>query len=209
MRYCPFCVLSWIERASVAADIKLATAERRRLIAGLLARQHLILSGPAGIGKRQLAQTLALAMAQGRKDQVRKIQGHPWWATETGDLAYYIDLQIQFSMWRLEDFIVPVLQRSQPGSQHDQEVGDYAVCIERMSPVEIDLYFDKFPRWLLWTKRGNRDVVPLRLIGTVDSTTELNLSDRILETAAAVHLEGTASDSLGPTAAGSGRQLEQ
>lgn len=61
---CPPCVAAWVDRASAAPGLKLTDLERRRLIAALLTRPHLILSGPAGAGKRRLASALALAIAQ-------------------------------------------------------------------------------------------------------------------------------------------------
>jgi len=168
----------------------LTAPERRRLIAALLTRPHLILSGPAGIGKRRLAHALALCMAQGRQSQVRTIQGHPWWATETGDTGYYVSLQTEFSVWRLDDFVESILYRTplSAGIHGDRESSTYVVCVERMSPVEIDLYFSKFLQWLLWMGLDANGTVPLRLIGTYDSSIPPGLDHRILRVAALVHL---------------------
>ena len=81
----------------------------QQLVAALLSRQHLILSGRAGIGKRQLAHSLALSIAEGRQDHVRLIQGHPWWAARTGNVGFFVNLQTQFSVWQLAIFIEAVL----------------------------------------------------------------------------------------------------
>lgn len=193
MQLCPFCTTTWVDRACAAAEIRLTAPERRRLIAALLARPHLILSGPAGIGKRRLVHALALSMTQGRQSQVRTIQGHPWWATETGDIGYYVNLQTEFSVWRLDDFMESILHRMpiSSGIHGDRESSTYVVCVERMSPVEIDLYFSKFLRWLLWMGLDAHRTVPLRLIGTYDSSMPPGLDHRILRVAALVHLGST------------------
>jgi len=191
MQLCPFCTTTWVDRACAAAEIRLTAPERRRLIAALLARPHLILSGPAGIGKRRLAHALALSMTQGRQSQVRTIQGHPWWAAQTGNIAHYVNLQTEFNTWRLADFLKFALHNRQPLSLRQAErddAGDYVVCVERMSPVEIDLYFSKFLRWLLWMRQDAHRTVPLRLIGTYDSSIPPGLDHRILRVAALVHL---------------------
>ncbi|MCZ7574304.1 MAG: hypothetical protein M5U01_37615 [Ardenticatenaceae bacterium] len=187
---CPPCVAAWVERASAAPGLRLTDLERRRLIAALLTRPHLILSGPAGAGKRRLASALALAIAQGEPGHVRVIQGHPWWAARTDDVAYYVDLQTEFSTWRLADFLESIMtaRRRSPRSQAEGDRGDYVVCVERMSPVEIDFYFGVVTRWLRRSAQDQAGAVPLRLIGTYDSQIPPDLYDPILSVAAVVHL---------------------
>ncbi len=191
MQRIPFCTITWGDRACARTGVRRTHLERRRLIAALLSRQHLILSGRSGIGKRQLAHALALSIAGGRQDYVRLIQGHPWWAADTGDVARYVGLQTEFNMWRLADFLGFALNGRQPFSRSrvERDVGDYVVCIERMSPVEIDSYFGMLAQWLLEGALDQTGPVSLRLIGTYDSDTPPDLDGRIRRVAALVHLD--------------------
>ncbi len=191
MQRCPFCVITWVDDAGAVAGTELTALERRRLIAALLSRQHLILSGRSGIGKRQLAYALALSIAGGRQDFVRLIQGHPWWAANTGNIARYVGLQTEFNTWRLADFLGFALNGRLPfsPSRVETHVGDYVVCIERVSPVEVDSYFGALAQWLLGGALDQIGPVSLRLIGTIDSETPPDLDGRIQRVAALVHLD--------------------
>ena len=189
MQHCPFCITVWVDRACAGAGLRLTDLERRRLIAAMLARQHLILSGRSGIGKRRLAHALALSITGGRRNYVCVIQGHPWWAASTGDIARYVGLQTKFSTWRLADFIEFARHGTQLASQiQAMRDDDYVVCVERMSPVEIDFYFGGLSQWLLKGAPDQAVFVSLRLIGTYDSDTPPDLDDRILRVTALVHL---------------------
>jgi hypothetical protein len=191
MQRCPFCTSTWVDRAYAETGVRMTDLVRRRLIAALLSRRHLILSGQSGIGKRQLAQTLALSIAGGRQDNVRLVQGHPWWAADTGDVARYIGLQTEFNMWRLADFLGFALNGRQPFSRSrvESDVGEYVVCMERMSLVEIDSYFGVLAQWLLEGALDQTGPASLRLIGTYDSDTPPDLDGRIRRVAALVHLD--------------------
>lgn len=183
-------ITMWVDHARAATGIRMTTVERRQLIAALRSRQHLILSGPADIGKRQLAKALAFSMAERQRKRVRLIQGHPWWATGTGDVAHFVNLQMEFSVWRLIDFMESAGNGTRLSSQiqTDRKGGDYVACIERMSPVEIDFYFGVFSQWLRRNRPDKDAALTLRLIGTFDSRKPPNLDRRILCEAAVVHL---------------------
>lgn len=193
MQRSPSCATTWVDRACAATNVRLADRERRRLIAALLSRQHLILSGPAGIGKRRLAYALALSIVGGRDSHVCLIQGHPWWASKTNDVAYFVNLQAEFSQWRLAYFVEPLLHGKQPASQVrvEEDNGDYVACIEQMSPVELDFYFKVVWQCLLKSSPNQPGNVPLRLIGTYDIRTPPDLDAQIRRFAALVHLSST------------------
>lgn len=181
-------ITMWVDHARAATGIRMTTTERRQLIAALRSRQHLILSGPADIGKRELAKALAFSMAQRQRKRVRLIQGHPWWAAGTGDIARFVNLQMEFSVWRLIDFMESAGTRLSSQIQADRKGEDYVACIERMSPVEIDFYFGVFSQWLRKDRPDQAATLSLRLIGTFDSRKPPNLDRRILCEAAVVHL---------------------
>lgn len=190
---CPFCGTQWVDHALAVTGITLTDLERGRLLAALLTRPHLILSGPVGSGKCRLASALALAICQGRQHQVRLIQGHPWWAARTGQVARYVGMQSNLSAWRLADFIVSVLHRPQLAAGG----GVYVAYVERMSPVEIELYFGRLALSLRQTSTNDGKPVPLRLIGTYDSQCKPDLAARILRTTALVHVGGAQDDQPG------------
>ncbi len=64
----------------------LADLVRRRLIASLLSRPHLILSGVPGIGKMRLARALAVSGVGGLEDRVCRLIG-----TYDADLPLALD----------------------------------------------------------------------------------------------------------------------
>lgn len=181
---CPFCATAWVEQACVESGIAITALAQRRLIAALLSHRHLIVSGPAGIGKERLIQALARAVTQGRRRNIQEIQGHPWWAAGTGDVARYVDLQTEFSLWRLLEFVESALDVS--SRKPPQE---YVACIQRMSPVEVSLYFEKFLGWLAGLTRGRRAPLSLRLFGTYDSQDRPLLGDRERSQFGLVHLD--------------------
>jgi hypothetical protein len=203
---CHSCVTSWVDRAVGLAGVELDDVARRRLIAALLSRPHLILSGPPGIGKEQLIRALALAGVDGQRDRICRLQGHPWWATDTADIGRFVELQTDFSLWRLAYFAHSVVDgpakatqgtETGPGrrASHNRKkvqsaasVCAYIACIERISPVEIELYFRVVAQWLVRNSKGASRSVPLRLLGTFDGTGSPDLDDQVLQATALVHL---------------------
>jgi len=190
---CSFCVTRWVEEACFAANVGLTALEQQRLTAALLARRHLILSGPTGTGKCRLAHALALAIAHGQQTHVRLIQGHPWWAARTGDVAHFVAIQTELSMSRLVDFVEAILQNKgrshSPAVQTGEDREDYVACVERMSPVEVHTYFGTLVRELLRQAQDGKVTAPLRLFGTYDSDRPPQLDELVLQVAALVHLE--------------------
>ncbi len=174
---------TWVDRVLSETGIRLTDLERRQLMAALASRPHLILSGPGGMGKSRLARSLARCITDGRPGHVCTIQGHPWWAAGTGDVAYFIHLQTAFSAWRLAHFMESV-----PHGAHGTEA--YVICVERMSLAEIDCYFEVLLPRLAWEARSEMHSASLRWIGTYDSYTPPELGPRVRRMAALVHLGG-------------------
>lgn len=190
-QHCSACVIGLVERICAKTGIRLADEIRCQLIAGLLARRHLILSGPSATGKCALARSLALSLADGREDRVCSVLGHPWWAGGTGDVAYYANMQMAYSEWRVVYFLANVLANGEnaQGKRSVDQAGNYVVWIERMSPAEIDLYFGLLPYRLVAVQQGTRRGIPVRFIGTYDSDTLPTLDARTLQVVALVHVD--------------------
>lgn len=189
-RDCPHCVSNWVDLAIMNSRVVLTAKERRQLIAALLARRHLLLTGAAGVGKRRLAQALADVMTDGQSDRVRVLQGHPWWADQTGDVTSYVTAQMNYSIWRLEDFVanaVSSINRGRTQSAVMEMI--FALVVERMSPVETDYYFHLFN-----TGEGStfftsgRISGVLKVLGTCDANEPPDLPDELERTVARIHL---------------------
>jgi hypothetical protein len=208
---CTFCVTQWVDLSLAAAKVQVTDLERRQLIATLLSRPHLILSGPPGVGKGQLVRTLALVGVEGERDRVCWLRGHPWWAANTASVGRFVELQTDLSLSRLAHFANSArdaeessLRYGGTGSfkaanRNGREAGPmhgvcaFVACVERVSPVEIELYFRVVAEWLVTNGKGAKGAssfVPLRLVGTYDGTTPPNLDDRILRVTGLVHLSG-------------------
>lgn len=187
---CPLCATEWVDQACLSTGIRLTGAARRQLIAGLLAHRHLILSGPSGVGKTRLSDALALCMVQGRTNCVRSIQGHPWWAAHTQDVARFVTMQTDHSVWRLADFVecIEWEQTSPAPAATDSDTQEHVALVYEMSPVEIELYFGRFLWWLNGRRQHGGSPIPLRLVGTYTTDSPPLLDDHILRLAALVHL---------------------
>jgi hypothetical protein len=210
MLRCTFCVTNWVDRTIELAGVELAGLARRRLIAALLSRVHLILSGSPSIGKRQVASALALSAVGGQSDRVCWVQGHPWWAANSGDVSRFVELQTDFSLWRLAQFAdsslhggspicsplahppgfhVGLCEKATEANGEGIAACRQVACVERMSPLEIELYFWIVARWLVQNGGGGFGPLPLRLVGTYDSRVAPALDEKIGRLVALVHLE--------------------
>ncbi|MCL7453092.1 MAG: hypothetical protein M8467_08580, partial [Anaerolineae bacterium] len=63
------------------------------------------------------------------------------------------------------------------------------VCVERMSPVEIELYFEVVAQWLLQKHEGEARPLLIRLVGTYDTGVPPTLDEQVGRLVALVHLE--------------------
>jgi hypothetical protein len=172
--------------------IQLAGEQRRQLIAGLLARRHLVLSGPREGGKSELARALARSMTAAESGRVCALQGHPWWASQTGNVSGYASMQSAYTTWRLVYFLASAADRGEDPETIPEGTlpCGQVVCDERMGPAELDFYFGVLPYRLLRNRRGQVRPWSVRFIGTYDSDEPPDLGQRVLRVAALVHLNG-------------------
>lgn len=185
----PLQTAALVDRASDETGITVLDTERRRLIGALLSRPHLILSGDASVPKSELAYHLSVLIANQDDNNVCVLQGHPWWAAKTGNVSQYVELQMQFSAYRLAEFMECALRdRKRCADQRNSRGGDYVACVQGMSAAEINFYFGGLSRHIL----GGVDSADLRIIGTYDADTPPELDKSISHVAAVVHLSSVA-----------------
>jgi len=189
---CPTCAIHWVDQAVAQSGVCLTDGERRQIIAGLLSRPHLLLCGPSGTGKRRLADALAQSIAGKQGDRVRILQGHPWWATATGDVSAFVTAQMNYNTWRLVDFVSAAIDAAgqRDVNQRAQPHGSFVLCVVAMSPAEVDFYFRGIAD--LWQTLLNKRMLAqsVRIFGTTDGETSPPLSSEIAPTVTIVHMGG-------------------
>jgi energy-coupling factor transporter ATP-binding protein EcfA2 len=93
-----------------------------------------ILTGPAGHGKTELARLFAKALVGTGGTQYTLIPSAGVWPDATGKDRYYRSLQEQFCSWRFLDLLQEAAEPSNAGKA-------YLVCFEALHPDEIEHYF--------------------------------------------------------------------
>ncbi|GAB4559698.1 MAG: hypothetical protein Kow0047_05740 [Anaerolineae bacterium] len=181
----PHRVEGWVERALQSSGLALNELDRRRVIAALMSRPHLLLSGPAGIGKGQFIRALAVEMVDHPTEFLCITQGHPWWASNTGDVATYVRMQTTLNEWRVQLFVSRAMASA-------PDATPYVICVERLGPPELEWYAD----WLLPRIRHANSLTHalrlVRFIGSYDTPTLPRLSDQARALIAQVHLAASA-----------------
>ncbi len=113
----------------------------------LRVQNFVILAGPAQVDKAGLAQALAEQVVGSNSLRNCRFQAHPWWATETGSMAFLADAHARFNELKLSG----LLEMATSGESMGLPV---FVVVERMSPAEVIEYFEDLPRGLLWQADG-------------------------------------------------------
>jgi hypothetical protein len=93
-----------------------------------------ILTGPAGQGKTELARVFAEALVGSSGSQYTLISSAGVWPDATGQDRYYRSLQEQFCSWRFLDLLQEAADPSNVGKA-------YMVCFDALHPAEIEYYF--------------------------------------------------------------------
>ncbi|MDQ2998808.1 MAG: hypothetical protein M3R61_17390, partial [Chloroflexota bacterium] len=93
-----------------------------------------ILTGPEGQGKTELARLFAEALVGAGGTQYTLISSAGIWPDATGQERYYRSLQEQFCSWRFLDLLQEAAEPSNAGKA-------YMVCFDALHPDEIEYYF--------------------------------------------------------------------
>jgi hypothetical protein len=141
---CTVCVPALVDRAIARSGLALETPDRFRLIAALLGRRHLIISGKNNAALGSLVGMLGEELAGRREDYLCKLPGHPWWAAGTERCGYYAEMQENVGIWRLSYFLADAL----PGQPDTDCSLRRVVCIQNMSLAEVEYYYEFLARQL-------------------------------------------------------------
>jgi len=93
-----------------------------------------ILTGPEGQGKTELARLFAEALVGASDRQYTLISSAGIWPDATGQERYYRSLQEQFCSWRFLDLLQEAAEPSNASKA-------YMVCFDALYPDEIEYYF--------------------------------------------------------------------
>jgi hypothetical protein len=100
----------------------------------LKSNPFVILTGPEGQGKTELARLFAEALVGAGGTQYTLIPSAGVWPGGTGQDSYYRSLQEQFCSWRFLDLLQEAAEPSNAGKA-------YLVCFDALHPDEIEYYF--------------------------------------------------------------------
>lgn len=142
---CTVCVPALVDRASARSGMAVETQGRFRLIAALLGRRHLIITGGSSAALGALVETLGEELTGRREDYLCKLPGHPGWAAGTELCSYYAEMQENFGVWRLSYFLADALP-AQPATDLSLQ---RVVCIQNMSLAEVEYYYEFLARQLV------------------------------------------------------------
>jgi hypothetical protein len=94
-----------------------------------------ILSGPMSSGKVALVENLMLILAGGTI-QCQKMEGHAWWAGESGNVGFCTDTQTRFNTTK-------ILCLAEEALQPENANRVFMACLTRISPAELNGFFSK------------------------------------------------------------------
>jgi hypothetical protein len=179
---CRVCVPALVDRAIARSGVAVEQHDRFRLIAALLGRQHLILSGSDTILLNALARALADELAEEREEYVCRFPGHPWWAAGTERVGYYAQMNESVAMWRLCYFLADALPETASEDYGRQRV----VCVQSMSMAEVGYYYEFLARQLASVPELAQSQVAL--VGAYVGVAPLSLSPVAERLTSVVHL---------------------
>jgi len=127
-------LLNQVLAAVEASGYPLSRALVVNYYVSLKTNPFVILTGPEGQGKTELARLFAEALVGAAGTQYTLISSAGIWPDATGQERYYRSLQEQFCSWRFLDLLQEAAEPSNAGKA-------YMVCFDALHPDEIEYYF--------------------------------------------------------------------
>jgi energy-coupling factor transporter ATP-binding protein EcfA2 len=127
-------LLNQVLAAVEASSYPLSRALIVNYYVSLKTNPFVILTGPEGQGKTELARLFAEALVGAGGTQYTLISSAGIWPDATGQEHYYRSLQEQFCSWRFLDLLQEAAEPSNAGKA-------YMVCFDALHPDEIEYYF--------------------------------------------------------------------
>jgi len=95
-----------------------------------------ILTGPMSRGKVALVESLMRVLTGGDPIQCQKMDGHAWWAGESGNVGFCTDAQTRFNTTKILCLVEEALQ-----PENARRV--FMACLTRISPAELNGFFSE------------------------------------------------------------------
>lgn len=166
--------------------IKLAGFDANRnaivnLYVMLKSKPIVLLVGPSGGFKSKIVECFAEILTEGNPLRYQIMQGHPWWATQTGDVVQFATMQACFTDQQLLTIIDEALQP-------ENKDAVYLVCLDHISLAELSNIFtnpsvqskgliDRLPTI------SSQQAIPLPsnllLMGTMDTSDTWQISNEL------------------------------
>jgi hypothetical protein len=123
-------------QAAVEAGVQTNPLSIVNVYVALKSKPMAILTGLAHSGKVALVQVLAQALIGDDPLRCQMMQGHAWWAGQTGNVSLFTDLQTRFND---DKFLSMIQEALQP--ENARRV--FIACLSRISPAELIGFFSE------------------------------------------------------------------
>lgn len=138
----------------------------------LKSRPFLLLVGENQTGKSELVKCLGQVLTEEPDQQCQLFVGHARWASQSQDVARFVEMQARFNRFKMLSLIEEAVQPENADKL-------FIACLTRISPAEMYEYFAEagFQFWPIQVRRSDTSAdIPIpyppnfRLIGTMDTT---------------------------------------
>ena len=129
-------ILKHVIRVAGEVGIRTDPASIVNLYVALKTKPMAILAGIAHSGKIALIQTLVQALIGDDLFRCQMMNGHAWWASQTGNVAFFTDLQARLNADKMLNLIE---EARRPENAHRVHIA----CLTRISPGELTGFFSE------------------------------------------------------------------
>jgi hypothetical protein len=160
------------------------------LLVAFKSKPLIVLAGPSESAKETLVESFSRVLTGSDSYRYQTMMGHPWWATDTRDIATFTQMQSRFNTLKLE----PMLEEARLPENQDKF---FIAELTRISPGELQEYFSEMAFQL---KHGQLMRLPtshfsqpipfprnLSIVGTMDTIKFNWLDHDLLSQATIIH----------------------